>query len=202
MQNAASYSHSMAMSFGQVGFLGRENYSTRLQAEGPVWPRFWFFKRVIIALEAGVRSHGPHQEVLFLAVGDITLQLITGCLLRFSNYFTYISLPFLRILSAFGKHLEDRGTRLWVFYPMLCPLQYQPPQRHQLAEVDSRRWVTVRMGSGVSLVGFKSELYFLLALWPGENWLTSPNLFPRLQNGNTNSTYLTYHAVGSVPVLQ
>lgn len=56
------------------------------------------FLRVIIALEAGVRSHGLHQEALFLALGDITLQLITGCLLRFSNYFTYIRLAFLRSL--------------------------------------------------------------------------------------------------------
>ena len=69
---------------------------------------------MIIALEAGVRSHGRHQEALFLAVGDIKLELITDCLLRFSNYFTYISLAFLRSLEACGKHLEDRGTLLWV----------------------------------------------------------------------------------------
>lgn len=154
----------MAMSSGQVGFPGRENYSTRLQAEGPVWPRFWFFKRVIIALEAGVKSHGLYQEALFLAMGDITLQLIRGCLLRFSNYFTYISLAFLRILWAFGKLLEDRGTLLWVFYPMQSPPQYQLSQRHQIAGLDSRIWVTESMGSGVSLVGFKSTFYFLLAL--------------------------------------
>lgn len=34
--NAALYSYFMDMSFVQVGFLGRENYSTSLQAEGPV----------------------------------------------------------------------------------------------------------------------------------------------------------------------
>ena len=53
-----------------MGFLGRENYSTRLKA--PSDPHSDFL-RVIIALEAGVRSHGLHQEALFLAMGDITL---------------------------------------------------------------------------------------------------------------------------------
>lgn len=68
---------------------------------------------MIIALEAGVRSQG-RREALFFASGDIKLELITDCLLRFSNYFTYISLAFLRSLEAFRKHLEDRDTPLWV----------------------------------------------------------------------------------------
>lgn len=34
--SAVPRSSFMGMSFGQVGFLARENYSIRLQAEGPI----------------------------------------------------------------------------------------------------------------------------------------------------------------------
>lgn len=84
----------MDMSFGQLG----ERMTVpdcRLRAQ---LIQILIFLEVIIALEAGVRFPGLHQEALFLALGDITLQLIIGCLLRFSNYFTYITLAFLRSL--------------------------------------------------------------------------------------------------------
>lgn len=52
------------------------------------------FLRVIIALEVGLGLGASTRKASFLAMGDIELQLITGCLLRVSNYFICVSLDF------------------------------------------------------------------------------------------------------------
>lgn len=127
-------------------------------------------------------------------MGDITLQLITGSLLRFSNYFICISLVFLRSCKVSGSILRTGTCFSGVFYSRRSPPRYQTPWRHQIVETGSRTWDVRNMGSRVSLGGFKSKFCLSLALSPRASCLTFPNQFRHLQNRNVHSMHFTKHS--------
>lgn len=86
----------------------------------------------------GVRSQGLHQEAVFLSQGDIALQLITGCLLRF-----FLITPFALVLISQGtcKDFESimrTGTCVFIFasrqsFPQYRYIPKTPIKRGQAA---------------------------------------------------------------------